>query len=398
MTSKRRIFLVIACTFLLTQISGTLYLPSMPHIATALHAPYHLVMLTLSYFFLGYALGQILWGYLSDRIGRRPTLLISLALYTVVALLCAFSMNIIYLSLLYTSLGLVSAAYTSIGNAVLKDLYKDKAKHAIGHIGMVMATGPVIGPLIGGPLVTLLHWQGVFYTLGAYGFLSFIGVYLWVPETQSEKDKHARKNSSYAAVVKEIINNRAFVGFVLILGLSFGTFYAFLDIAPFIFKQYLGLSTLTYAWVFSASAASFFIGAYTTSALQHKLESIGIISIGIMISVLGTISFVIGAVTGTHSVLNLCISIAILMLGFGITVPACKGGAMSCITQHNGTAASMMKLVQTLLATSMISITTTFYVPTSLLPFGIILIVICAIMIGLNIWGHLQTKTATALN
>ncbi len=387
-------FFAVALAFLLTQLSSSLYIPAEPHLVVAFGVSSQAVMLTLSWFFLGYALGQMFWGTISDSIGRRVALLSALFIYGLVSAGLLFFNNFIIFCISYGAIGFCAAAYTSVGNALIKDYYGDKTRQMISYIGIVMALGPCFGPLAGGHLVHYFHWHSVFICLGFIAMVALVLIYLLVPETLGGGHKH-KGPLDYPKALRYIVSQSRFLYFIAILGLAFGCLMSLLDTIPFIYQQHLHVSTLYFSWYFSLSALSYCFGAIVTSLLTRSKSSMRIIAWGNGITVLGSVGLLISLLGHWHPMIIMPIAIFFFLLGLGMVVPACKGGAMISVNQYNGTASSMMKLTQTLVCFLMISLGSFLYAHVSLLVFFAMLVMASVLMCLLELGLFLFVKRAS---
>src|SRR5262245_36306056 len=165
-------------------LSVDLYLPSMPAIAAALAAPPAHVQLTISLYLIGFAIGQIIYGPLSDRVGRKPVIVMSFALYCVATLICLASSSIAVLvgGRFLQALG-VSGAVVVV-RAVVRDMYEGaRAGHQLSAMGMLMGFAPIIAPLTGGVLQTAFGWRAGFLFLIAAGASAAVLAWRFLPET-----------------------------------------------------------------------------------------------------------------------------------------------------------------------------------------------------------------------
>jgi MFS transporter, DHA1 family, multidrug resistance protein len=363
----------IACGFVLTQFSMSLYLPTMPALMSVFHSTQPQIMLTLSILFLGYAIGQMFWGTFSDHYGRRRSLLSALSIYIVIEILVACSQNIILFSVLFFIIGFLAASLTSIGNAIIKDVYeKKRVRQIIAYIEVAMATAPVIAPIIGAHLALLFSWRAVFIALALYGAILFIYIYRYVPETLPDKLSNTKTNQSVFSVYQYLLSNKCFLVYIIVLGLLFGTFFAYLDTAPFIFIKYFGLSVTKFSWLFFLSSFTYALGAFWVSRLISKVTCYNLAWIGIILCCVGSLVLFAVALMHVRFVSLLLIGFLLSMLGFGFVLPACKAGAMTVFNHHNGSAASLMKFFQTGLCVVLLIIVSQVQSVHSLLPLAIL--------------------------
>lgn len=367
MTTRLLPFIVIATAFLITQVTGTLYLAAMPSLTHYFMTSPKAIMAMLSYMFFAYTIGQIIWGPASDRFGRRPAMITSLSIYTITAVLIPHIHNLQLFYWLYAGLGFTAAAYTSVGNAIIKEGYPTRSKSMISYIGMVMASGPIIGPLLGGYLVHYFNWHGVAYFLLGLSIVALLGVIFYLPETLPKQQQPQK----FIVAVKYIFAQQDFITYVIILALSFGCFYSLLDTSAFIFKSYLHLSTIDFAWLFPSICLSYFLGAVATSRLITRISTEVLVRYAMSIFTIGAIGIVTLALLKSHSISLIGFSMTLMMLGFGCAVPACKSGVMHSVKQHFGITASLMKLIQSCIATLFISLGSILFSANNLTPYSL---------------------------
>lgn len=331
--------------FVLTQVSCSMYLPSLPTLSHVFHVTSAAMMLTLSILFAGYALGQLAWGTASDYIGRKKSISISLCLYLLIAFGISITHHYAMFSILIFALGFVSAAYTSVGNALLKDLFGSRLGYAMACIGITMAAAPALSPIMGAHLLKWFGWQSIYVALIVFAAVSLILVMLSVKDVPSPKQQS--KGTLYQALKMIMIHPR-FLAHVVPLGLMFGILFSYLGAAPFIFVNYLGYSITQMGYILFATTMSYVFGAlYNSYSLKYK-ESEFVLKQGLIISLFGAVAVFIFAMLHVHNLAALIISFGIIMLGIGMVLPSAKTGAMQVFSGHGGKTASLMKFIQTL--------------------------------------------------
>lgn len=383
-------FVFILTGFMLTQFSTTLILPLLPELQSIFHTTTQSIMLLLSWFFTGYALGQLTWGSLSDRFGRKPMMLISLVFYTVFSLSLIFLKDLWLFNTFYALLGFQAAAYTSVGNAILKDIYQDKVGIYISYIGIGMASGAFLGPFFGGQLLYHLGWKSAFLALALTGFLALLGFYFCVPESHNLKKTTHIQNSGFFRALAYLKGNLSYLIFISILGLSFGTYYAYLDASPFIFKNYLNISIYDYSLTFPLIGLAFFLGAITVSIIVRRIKVDKIVLFGLIMALVGALGLCVSALIHTHHFTMIFFTTFIMVYGLGVLVPANKIGSMLAVNQFNGTASSMMKFIQTLFTVILVSAATLLHSSGSIV--WVSLLFVLVILAGIFLVAILNTN------
>src|SRR5436190_1144283 len=196
----------------------SIYTPVMPLIGSDLGAGTDSVKYTLTTYMLGFAIGQLFYGPLSDRFGRRPIVLIGVAIFTATSIGCAFASSIAGLIGLRILQGLGAASGAVLGRALLRDAYEAKEMPLVmSWIALAMNVSPAIAPSIGGFLGQEFGWRATFWFVSGFGALLFVAVAVALGETnrfRSERIDLAVLSSGSG----EMLRNRRFLGYVLTLG------------------------------------------------------------------------------------------------------------------------------------------------------------------------------------
>jgi len=343
--------------FVLTQWSSSVYLPLVPKIATLFTSHKKLIVSSLSLFFLGYAIGQLFWGILSDYIGRYLTLLIALIIYFIFELSMISIHSAVWFVVLLSITGFSVSANTSVGNALIKDIYGTKAKAVIGYVGIAMACAPVVAPIIGSHLYLTWSWQSIFIFLSILGFSILI---LFSIHFRQEGKKYILKKkeasvaskkptTSVFAMLKETLLDKRFSAHISILSITFGIFFSLLLLTPFLLVDWAHLPVKIVGYLMFATTLTYIIGAILNVLLAKRKESRFIVNLGLLFMSLGSVIFLVNSFIFSNliSLVNL-FAMATCMLGIGAVLPASKAGAMMVRENYIGTAASVMKFTQTI--------------------------------------------------
>ncbi len=237
----------------IASLSIDMYLPALPAIAVDLRAAPGLLEATLAAFFAGFALGQLAYGPLSDRIGRRPPLIAGLALYTVASIVCATAATptVLIVGRAFQALG--GAASLVIARAVVRDLYDAQdAARVFSRLILIMGLAPVLAPSLGSVLLVKFSWRAVFWVLAAFGAACLIATVRRLPETSPRTATGGL--ATVAAGYLRIFRDLRFVGLALGGGFAAAGMFAYIAASPFVFIEQLGLSPRQFAIVFGCNA------------------------------------------------------------------------------------------------------------------------------------------------
>ena len=251
-------------------LATDIYLPAMGDIATALATDMQQVQITLALFFATFALGQLVYGPLSDRYGRRTTLLFGIALFGAAALLCAQANHVYDLMLGRFLLGLGACAGAVSCYAICRDCYSgiDLTK-TLATVSAVIGIAPLVAPLIGAALNDAFGWQSIFYFLAGFAALLFIWILLSLGETNPRILARRRDNSGLS--YWKILTDRQFFPHLIANCLAFIALFAYIGSSPVILMQHWGLSQYQFALFFAINASCMIIA---NSALAYALTFI----------------------------------------------------------------------------------------------------------------------------
>jgi len=327
------------------QISETIYSPSLPDISEALNASNRSVQLTLSIYFIGFAIGVFCWGWISDFIGRRPAMLGGLIFYSIGSFLCFYAETITFLLVSRFIQAFGAATGSIITQTILRESVSGSKRHAMfAQISAVIAFTPAVGPLIGGWVDQALGFRAVFFVLVAMSILLFIYAYFRLPETT---DKTTRKRIAIFPVVKRIISSPRVLVFGLLIGGINGVLFSYYAEAPFIFIDHFNLSPGLYGFLGIIVALASIIGAMISKRLVNKYRPEKVIHLGSLVMTVGALLLLIVCTLPLSNIvllMGILVSIFITLLGSGIALPNCLSLALVSFQDVIGTAGAIFSL------------------------------------------------------
>jgi len=256
-----KLVLVLGALTAFNAISIDMYLPAFPQMAEDLAVPLGTVQLSVSAFLVGSAFGQLIYGPLSDRWGRRLPLLCGLVIYTLACVGCALTGSGAGLLFWRVVMALGGGASIVISRAVVRDLYNTtEAARMLSLLMLVMGAAPILAPLAGGQFLLFTGWRGIFAFLALFGGLSLWGTLAWLPESLPAQRRVARRGGEMLAIYAGLLRHRRYLCYALALGAVAGLNFAYIAGAPQLFIELHGISPQAFGILFGLNASGL-IGA-----------------------------------------------------------------------------------------------------------------------------------------
>jgi len=343
--SRSLLFLLVALTAL-GEVSTQLIIPGLGAIEQALAAPAGSSLMALSAFVAAFGLGQLLFGPLSDRIGRRPVLIGGLVLYALATLSMLLVDDIEHFIAARVLQGLGACAALVLARTVVRDVWKAEAGPALAltMIGMLYAI--VVAPMVGGLLIKWLGWRAPIMLALAIGSVVLLVVLLFFRESNHYLDPKAGHWRSLAGQYLDVLRGRQYRAFAVALACTYGAMFAVIAGSSAVFINLLGFSSLEYGINFGLIVSMLIVGSTYTRRNIMRLGPQRIVTMGVaMVAVGGVSAVVIYALFGL-SVLGLDIPIALVTLGGGLVLPGSVTGGVMPNGHRAGLAAGLMGFAQ----------------------------------------------------
>ncbi len=328
-------------------LTTDMYLPSLPDIARQLDASTAQVQLTISAYLIGFAVGQIFYGPVSDRHGRKPVLLSALALYCAASLACALSTSIEMLIVARFVQALGGSGGIVLARAVVRDLYSGvRAGRELSLIGSVMALAPVLAPIVGGIFQTGFGWRSIFITLIAAGIAAACVVWLQLPETLTTRSAEPVSPSNMLKSYRVVARNPAYLAYLGLATTSYAGLFAWISGASFVLQNLYGLSPFSFGVAFAVGSVGYMTGAALAARLVMWFGIDGVLGIGSLTLALGGLGMVAGVAHGFTSAISLVLPVAVYLAGLGMVLPQAIAGAMTLFPERAGAASALLGFIQ----------------------------------------------------
>ncbi len=346
---RNLVFLVVLLGLLLATLPFAidLTLPSMPMTAAAFGVSNAAVQFSLSAFVAGLAAGQLIYGPVSDRFGRRPVLMVGLGLFFAASLGCAFAPSIEALTAFRAVHGLAACAMSVLARAVVRDLYRDEdAARMYAQIMMVHGFAPLIGPILGAHLTIRFGWQAAFWFLAAYTAILMVLVWRSLGESLAERDPTATRPADLLNNYVRVLTNRPYVGYLLAMAACYSGLFAFLFASPATLINQFGLSVADFGYLVSATMLVYLAGTWASARLVRRRAIAGMIVPGALVMAASGIAVAGLGLARIDTAAAVVVPVGIFMFAFCFIVPPAQAAAMSLFDRNTGAAASMMGFVQ----------------------------------------------------
>ena len=332
-------------------ISMDMYLPSLPAIAHVLNAPTARVQLTIASYLVGFAVGQVIWGPVSDRRGRRPVLLAALVLYAAATLICAAAQSIDTLIAARLLQAIGGSGSIVLARAMVRDLYTGaRAGRELSLMGAISGFAPIAAPMIGGVLETGFGWRASFIVMAVLGAAAIAVVGRLLPETLRKPAAGPISLSFMARSYAAVLRQGDFLAYLCILTVSFAGLFAWISGAPLILQRVYGLSAFSFGFTFALGAAGYVLGTTIASRLVLRLGIDRMIGLGATLLAVGGLGVAAVVVAGITGGVWLVAAMAVYLAGLGLAMPQVIAGALTPFPERAGTASSLMGFAQQSLA------------------------------------------------
>ncbi len=321
-------------------------IPALPATARALGMSIAAVQLTITLYLVGLAIGQLLYGPISDRFGRRPVLLAGLGLFTAASVLTAFAATpgVLITARILQSIG--GCAGLVLGRAAVRDsATAERAAGQLALLTLVMSMVPAIAPAIGGYLTAYVSWRASYVLLAAIGAATLLASVIWLPETHRSRISGTPISSVFIAYIR-LLRSRAFCGYAIGGACSTTAFYAFMSASPFIFENHLHRPTQEVGLYYLVLMGGVALGSFCANRVAGKIPNRLAMRIANALAIAGAGFFALANVTGWETVPTIVGPVALFMVGAGMASPFALAGSVSVNPQAIGAASGMYGFIQ----------------------------------------------------
>lgn len=347
-----RLILILGALSAFGPLAIDFYLPSFPSLARAFSTDVEHVQLSLASYFIGIAIGQLIYGPLADRFGRRKPLLAGVLLFGLASLACALAPNLEWLIVARFVQALGGCAGMVINRAVVRDLCDPiNSAKVFSQLMLVMGVAPILAPLGGGLLLSTLGWQSIFLCLALFSGLCLLAVALWLPETLNPQGAAAPLRGALGEY-RRLLGDWPFLGHALTGGLAIAGMFAYIAGSPFVFIELYGVPAEHYGWLFGSNALGFILAAQVNAWLVAR-QGPGYWLRRLVWFYLACGTLLLSVALARPAVLwPLLLPLFGCMASLGVLLPNSSACAMAGQGQRSGSASALLGSLQFTLAAS----------------------------------------------
>jgi DHA1 family bicyclomycin/chloramphenicol resistance-like MFS transporter len=340
------LLVILGCLSAFGPLSTDMYLPGLPSLARDLGVSAATAGLTLSGCLVGIAIGQLVCGPLSDALGRRRPLLAGLAAYVLASALCAASPSIVPLVILRFIQGLAGASGIAVARAVVRDRSAGvAAARAYATLMIVTALGPIFAPIVGGLLLHVTDWRGIFGVLASIGALLLVGAALRVRETLARDARQTGGQRAMRDAIAALLSDRVYVSHVLAGSLAFATLMAYIAASPFVIERIHHLSPQSYSIVFAVNGSGILIGRQIAARLLARAAPAEIMRGAQICQAMAALGVLALTLTRPALVPLLC-CLFVVVASVGAIMPMATALAMNDHPERAGSASGLLGFTQ----------------------------------------------------
>jgi DHA1 family bicyclomycin/chloramphenicol resistance-like MFS transporter len=327
-------------------LSLDLYLPALPQLADDLGTSASAAQLSITACLVGLAVGQLVAGPLSDRLGRRRPLIVGLLAYVVASVACALAPSVMVLVALRLVQGLAGAAGIVISRAIARDLYSGRELMIFfSRLLLIAGLAPVVAPILGGQLSRIMSWRGIFGVLAGFGAVLLLAGWFGLRETLAPERRIVGGFHLTLQGYNTLVHDRFFVGCALSSGLAGASMFAYIAGSTFVLQRIYGMSPQAFSLVFGCISLGLVAAAQGGARLALVWPLTRVLALGLTINLTGATALLVTVITGLP-LAALIGALVIMVCAVGVIFPTANALAMADYPDLAGTASSLQGLSQ----------------------------------------------------
>jgi DHA1 family bicyclomycin/chloramphenicol resistance-like MFS transporter len=335
--------LILSALMAVTSLSTDIYLPAMPVMAKDLQGD---AELTITGFLIGFCIAQLIWGPISDRVGRRLPLFIGLGLFVIGSIGCALSTDIVQIVFWRVFQALGACTGPMLARAMIRDLFsRTRAAQTLSTLMIIMAIAPIAGPLIGGQMIKVTSWHAIFWLLAIIGTLMLMSLF-WLPETLPVEKRSQASVAKAFQNYYALLTNAKYMRFTLCLTFYYVAAYAFITGSPFVYITYFGVDPQHYGWLFAVNIVGLMAVSMVNRRLVHRYPLEALLRNAVFIAALAAIVLAVTTGLGVGGITVIVETVFVFFSMNGIIAATSTACALDAVPNVAGSASALMGSLQ----------------------------------------------------
>ena len=344
--SERRVGLIGALLVAVGPVSMALFTPAMPEIVRAFGSTEAVVKMTLSLYFAGFALAQLVCGPLSDGFGRKPVVMAFMSIYLAASTLALFSPTVEVLIAARFLQGVGAAVGIAIARAIVRDLFtNERSARIMNLIGLILGIGPAFAPTIGGLTMEFFGWHAIFLLMVVLGVVITLVVHLQLVETV-QRDLSRIRPRALLSSYRQLLGSTYFMSSSMVLGGSIGAFYTLAVVLPFILMNKVGLSPTAFGFGMLMQSGAFFAGSLVVRRAMAAYGAYRIMPVGLCFIAVASVALAVLLRVYEPSFLAVMSPVALFAFGAAFLMPAMSTASLAPFPHIAGAAAALGGFIQ----------------------------------------------------
>ena len=326
-----------------------IHLASLPHIMLDLHTDKHSMQQSVTLYMLGAAFSVLIYGPLSDKLGRKPVVLFGLALFCITSFFTVTVHSIRYFLILRFLQGLGSGVSWGVARIIAADVMQNERLAAIGsYFTLFLSLSPLLAPVLGGYIQHWFDWEANFIVLGSLILMTFISFIIFFEETNQHKDPHAFRLKPLLKNYASFFTHRLFVGAVLLGGIALSVNIVYITLSSFIFQEQFHTSPIMFGWLTAIVGASSILTKIISPYFILKSKNHKVMSVGIMLLLSSGFVLLIPSLMGCMNIIFVLLSASIAMVALTLISNISMAMALSPFHKKRGSAGALYAAFQLL--------------------------------------------------
>lgn len=323
------------------------YLPGFPAIAEDLDTEISMVSLTLTSYFIGISIGQLIYGPLLDRYGRKKPLLFGLSLYLLAAVGCALAFDVYWLIGIRLIQALGGCAGMVAARAIVRDRFPvQETARVFSTLILVMGVAPIVAPTLGGYITANLGWRYIFMMLAVFAMILVVMVHYLLKESKVPDKEVSLRPKRIAINYWKVFTNRDFLIYSFAGSMAMAGMFTYIAGSPFVIMEILGFAEDTYGWIFGLNAAGFIIGSQINRVVLRKRDSGQVTDVSGILILLICVALVVQVAIGIPNAYTFLFSLFTFLFFLGFLNPNSTALALGPFSNNAGVASALIGSVR----------------------------------------------------